>query len=75
MTEDDIRNLVAGEIDRQDLTRGAVGVAAGMTPAALSNWLNGRKDINVGTLARVMQVLELKITPRRSPCEPTASRS
>lgn len=58
----DFRKLVAAEIERQCRTRAEVAASARMTPAKLSDWLNGVKpNINVETLERLLDALGIRV--------------
>ena len=47
-----------------------IGRAADIQPSQLSRFLRGERDLTLGTAARLFEVLDLELVPRKKPRKP-----
>ena len=58
-----IRKTIIGELERRKMTQRELCRRTGLLPHRVSEYLSGKKDIHVRTLARILGALELDIRP------------
>jgi len=61
----DLRQIISDEMVRQDLTQTELENRTGVLQHRISDYLNGKTDINAETLRRLLEALSLEIQPRR----------
>lgn len=61
----DFRKIIADELTAQGMTRAKLAELADMTPAQVSDYLHGNRDVTTSTLRRMLKVLGLTVHRKR----------
>ena len=61
----DIRQIISDEMDRQGVTQTRLQQMTGILQHRISDYLNGKRDVNAETLRKMLEALKLEIRPRR----------
>jgi transcriptional regulator with XRE-family HTH domain len=66
-TSTDIRSQIAARIELLGVTRAEVASRAAITPANLSDYLNGKSEMNAATVERIAKALDAQWLLRATP--------
>ena len=61
----DLRSIIKKELQRQGVAQARLAELADMTPARVSQFLTGKRDVNAETLRRMLEALKLEIRPAK----------